>query len=203
MASSLTGLDLQDYEDGIRIDNYIWHVYRVTGKKPNRAKVRADIQNGRINIYGTPRDRTAATQAPLRLGITRGLAGFQRRPDNTPRPSNPSVTTRNKRIWALMTTRRVFAIPPRYRFRRLLGRGGQGIALKMTYTPQNNPDAPFDFVLKTGGTMAFNPELRHEARMMEVWMRRTSPFYLILFLLLFSSLLSLFSSRLFIFKLHY
>ncbi|KAK8018858.1 hypothetical protein PG991_008048 [Apiospora marii] len=162
MASSLTGADKDRYEEDLRIENYIFNVYRVTGDKPKAAKVRADG----INVDGTPRTRTDATAAPVRQGIA-GRVGFAREPAISPE-DNPSAATRHKRALALATTRRHFDLPPRYRYRTLLGRGGQGIALKMTYTPPNNPDAAKNFVLKTGGTLRYNTELRHEARMMEV-----------------------------------
>ncbi|KAK7932589.1 hypothetical protein PG985_003301 [Apiospora marii] len=153
--------DKDRYEEDLRIENYIFNVYRVTGDKPKAAKVKADG----INVDGTPRTRTDATAAPVRQGIA-GRVGFAREPAISPE-DNPSAATRHKRALALATTRRHFDLPPRYRYRTLLGRGGQGIALKMTYTPPNNPDAAKDFVLKTGGTLRYNTELRHEARMME------------------------------------
>lgn len=106
MALPMTDATRREYESYTKKDNYIWHQYRVLGEKPKRDAV------GNFN-YNTPRQRTAATQAPVRQGIALGTANYVPEVANRPPPSNPDAETQRRRNQALRSSRHGFEIPPR------------------------------------------------------------------------------------------
>ncbi|KAK8131689.1 hypothetical protein PG984_008127 [Apiospora sp. TS-2023a] len=118
MAVPMTAAEKQEYEDNVRLDNARWQQYRILGEWPRRDD--PAIQNMKNR---TPRVRTGATQAPVTAGIA-GAVGYTPEEATRPPPSKPDAEERRMRREAERTTLRAFDLPPRYRYRRLLGRGG-------------------------------------------------------------------------------
>ncbi|KAK7942513.1 uncharacterized protein PG986_011626 [Apiospora aurea] len=153
---------IRDYAALARNENYRWSRYRDTGGglRPTTGR------EARVRAYGTPFARTPSTQAPVTQGITRGTDGFGTDVMGRYAPSNPDAQEVARRAQVEGSTRAYFERAPRYLYRRVLGRGGQGTAFKMTYrSPVNNEE--INFVLKTAGADEVHDAIRHEARMME------------------------------------
>ncbi|KAK8084409.1 hypothetical protein PG997_005680 [Apiospora hydei] len=157
-----TPQQIQAYQQGVIDDNYRFLHYRtIGGRLPTPGQTPNVAQ-----LYPTPRARTADLQPPVWITIARGATGVNTQIMGRPRPSNPNAQVRAARAQVLASTRAYFERAPRYLYRRVLGRGGQGTAFKMTYrSPATNDEA--NFVLKTAGASQVHEAIRHEARMME------------------------------------
>lgn len=156
----------QTYENNRREDNWRFNQYRTTGRLP-----RFDDRNQVFaNAFGTPFQRAPGTQAPT-LGAISQVAPNQVRGRFAARPpaQPPNAADQADQNALLLTTKSYFQRPPRYRFRRSLGQGGQGTAYKVTYRSPNNNDLEIDFALKVSNKISgIDENLRAEARMMEV-----------------------------------
>ncbi|KAK8045501.1 kinase-like domain-containing protein [Apiospora rasikravindrae] len=150
------------YEQSTRTDNYRFFRYRRVGGP----LLATNWNDPDVQAYVTPKNRTPDTQPPATDDVVRGAAGLNTNVRGRYPPSNPGAQELANRAQALRFTRAYFERAPRYLYRRVLGRGGQGTAFKMTYTvPASN--AEINFVLKTAGLNALHQDIRREARMME------------------------------------